>query len=351
MKTGQADRRDAVLRWLRRRGRKILQSLALAVLVLLCAVRRLLPPSARSVDKKWREQERRRIACHSPDPTSSLVLAPPAAPSRDREKTVAPSKLRLLRHMRQVWVLRAILTCMILSALCLGILALCSRVRVTSVQCLGMQRYSAEELIATAGVQSGDEWYGVDTEHAQAALLAAYPYLQSAAVTRTERGTVRIDVTERTPAFVVVTADGAVLLDSSLYVLETFSDGMVPAELCLLENIPVTPDSAVEPGKRFPLPERYAAWLRALASATTDLPCGVVRLDATDPYALTLYLSDGTRIFFGDTKDAERKLSAAVEVLRRAHASASDETENAPWTVNVSDPMRVTVGKTAEFDR
>jgi len=108
--------------------------------------------------------------------------------------------------------------------------------RIEKVQVAGNRTLSSAELLAAAGLRTGESLLGLDLEAARAR-LTAHPRVREASLRRRLPSTVVVDVTERVPC-VIVRADRDYLVDADGAILASADPG-TPTNLPVLTGIEV----------------------------------------------------------------------------------------------------------------
>lgn len=144
--------------------------------------------------------------------------------------------------------------------------------------------------------------------------VEALPLVRSATVRRSDPLSVRIEVDERRPIFVVATAGGAALVDGDGVVVATGAEEGLPVIATTAPN-PPTAGSTVAA-----LPEANNAF--AVASALPGpLRAEVVRYEARGPDDVDLVLASGLRARFGRAERIAEKARALGALLSELGAS------------------------------
>jgi cell division septal protein FtsQ len=166
---------------------------------------------------------------------------------------------------------------------------------VDTVDATGASNQPVAEILAVAGVQSGDALVWIDGGEIAAA-VDALPWVSETAVTRDVRnGRVVIAVTERVPVAAVAAPDGLLLVDADGRVLAWAAGaGNLPV---IQDVVPGPPGTRLEPADRQPLEVAAAlppglasnvAELRTAADGTVEMALrdgGIVRLGLPDDLA------------------------------------------------------------------
>jgi cell division protein FtsQ len=167
----------------------------------------------------------------------------------------------------------------------------------------GASQTTPEQLLHDAGIATGDALFWLDVGDARAK-LEAEPFVARARVTKEWPDTLRVVVTERTPAAWAEGARGKVTVDGSGRVLDHVDEA--PRGLPQLLGLRVVPEPG---GTVAPTgPARMAGILPALVAGGTN------SVNATDG-GMTMQLAAGTEIRLGDAGLLADKLRSMVAVL------------------------------------
>ncbi|GAA0359399.1 hypothetical protein GCM10009530_05890 [Microbispora corallina] len=189
---------------------------------------------------------------------------------------------------------------------------------VREVEVTGNTRIPAEQVRAAAGVRTGTPLATVDLGAVEGR-VSALRAVESARVARGWPGTLRIDVVERVPAAAVPAGALTDVIDRYGVVLE-----QVPVAPPRLPVLRVQRAAADDPATRSAL-----AVLRALPA---DLLDRLREVRAPSPDSITLRLTDGRTVVWGDAGRAAEKARVLVAVLPKPGK-----------TYDVSSPRVVTV--------
>jgi cell division protein FtsQ len=180
---------------------------------------------------------------------------------------------------------------------------------VETIRVAGGEHTSAEEVLAAAGIELGDQLIDVDLA-AAGARVAALPWVEQAHLGRRLDGTISIRLVERVPVATVRAASGPLLVDVSGRVLGPVDELAEPAPaLVRVGGVP----RAVEPGST--VPRRFLPALDLARRLATVVPGEVAVVRPGDD--LTAVLAAGGRVRFGDRSRFEAKLVALTTVLDR----------------------------------
>ena len=167
----------------------------------------------------------------------------------------------------------------------------------------GASRTTPARLLRDAGIAKGDPLFWLDAGEARTK-LEAEPFVARARVTKEWPDTLRVVVTERTPAAWAQGARGIVVVDGTGRVLEHVD--AAPAGLPQLLGLRVVPEpgGTVAPSG----PARMAGILPPIAAG------GTTSVSASAG-GMTMLLKAGTEIRLGDAGHLADKLRAMVAVL------------------------------------
>jgi cell division protein FtsQ len=170
-----------------------------------------------------------------------------------------------------------------------------------SVQVVGIRELPAEEVRAVAAVPLGTSMLRLDT-HAIETRVATVPRVATVQVRCDLDGTVRIEVTERTPVVVVRRGTGAHLVDA------TGTDyAAVPA------GPPGLPELRVD--RLGPRDAATVAALTVLTALPEWLRVQVRSVAATSPADVVLRLDDKREVHWGGVEEGDRKAAVLGPLL------------------------------------
>jgi len=188
-----------------------------------------------------------------------------------------------------------------------------------SVEVVGTKQLSAAQVRAAANVTEGTPLARINTGEIGARVRSIASVAQ-ASVVRAWPATIRIKVKERRPAVAMQRGSEYVVIDALGVPYSTSKSR--PADLPLIKV--ADPDAIVVPDfTKNPLPKKNKTLLAAARTALTltpELRAKLVRLDAPDPYRISVELAGGRSFFWGAADDlAEnlRKATVATILLNR----------------------------------
>lgn len=235
-----------------------------------------------------------------------MVTVPGA---RQRPAQVLPAEPRLAeraraqRSTRRRWFLRrfaeALVVLLPLVALA-WVLLVSTWVTVDRVEVMGTSRLTVEEVITAAGVPLATPLARVDLDGVEAA-VSRLPAVADVQAHRSWPGTLRLNVTERSPVAGVASAGGVTLVDGEGVPFAVAPE--LPAGALRLEVAQVGPQD----------PATLAA-LQVSRELPAALRSQVQALRAASPSSVVLLLAGGRQVVWGPPGDAVNK-AAAVEAL------------------------------------
>ena len=280
------------------------------------------------------------------DPITRLTALSSPTGERPEGEIPMPSGEGFARQFFRAWTRRLMLLCAIVAIGLSVSVPLLSQLRVSSIEIDGQSYYSAETLTEALHITVGEELLAIPLEDTEQALLTAHPYLKTARLERTLSGRIRLEVTERTPAWALyLSEDRVALVDDSMWVLEITTPDRA-TDLCLVKwqlfTASDTQAGSLEVGRAYAGNPAAITKLNALAEAVDGLRLseGPTLVDMTDPYAIRLQLSDGSTIALHEANKPHEQLRAALGALQAYRAQHQNQT---PMLVDVDDFSRVTL--------
>ena len=170
---------------------------------------------------------------------------------------------------------------------------------VDAVQVSGTEAARAADVVTAAQVPLGQPLIRLDSA-AVTDRVAALPWVATSHVVRHLSGTVEIVVTERTPVFALVQADGYGLVDATGRAFDRVTE--LPAGLVPVTLATATPRLLAD----------AATVVAALPQAVRDQVTG---LSVTSADHFEFSLASGASLFWGSAEDSSLKAEAAAALL------------------------------------
>jgi cell division septal protein FtsQ len=246
-------------------------------------------------------------------PPADTPPRPPAASERRRRREHSARYRRIRRLL--VLPLLATVAWVVWASPLLG---------VRSVQVDGVVSLHADEVRTAAGIADGTPLLRVDLAAARAR-VARLPQVAAVEVTRGWPDRIVVTVTERVPLAVIDSGGQRMLADAHGVLFDTITGdpqaGVVPLDV-------------PSPGPRDPA---TAAGLSALAALPQAVRTRIALVSATTGTDVTLTLTDGTTVLWGDGEDSAAKGRVLKALLDQLAAGTLDHA----GTIDVSAPDAV----------
>jgi len=215
--------------------------------------------------------------------------------------------------------------------------------RVDMITVSGNIRYSAEQIIAASGIETGDFLPFLRSERIYRNIVSVYTHISKIELSKNYPSSVEIIVLETGAVYAVQVRDRWLTLDGDLRVIEYTEDisGLIvltlPAVQQAVEGMPLVFADA-----------------EAAAFVNASLPTVIEgteafrfnRIDLSDKYNVRIWVNGDAEILLGDAGDIAIKLQLAGKVYKDAVAAGSSYT-----VIDVSDPARISAAYDAEVER
>lgn len=237
-----------------------------------------------------------------------------ARPAREREPTRERERVRRPRGRprehprsptrRRVLVRRAVAASVFAAVVVIVIAVLWSPILgVRSVAVTGTRNLTRDQVVSAAAVQPGTPMLRLDAGAIEAR-VRRLPRVFEVQVFRDWPSTVRIDVTERDPVGYLAKSDGVHLVD------------ITGADYAVVATPPAGLPKVLLPSVS-PADQRTQAVVGVLAALPAQLKSLVLTVDAPTPGSVTLGLSGGRTVRWGDAADSTRKAEVLAALMTR----------------------------------
>lgn len=233
---------------------------------------------------------------HRERPATRSTLRP-APRDRARRDEQPPSHRRVLVRRSVAITVPLVVAALVAVVLWTPVLG------VHGVDVIGARTLTAAEVVAAARVPHGTPMARLDTA-AVAARVHELPKVATVDVSREWPSTVRIAITEREPIGYLAESDGTHLVDGTGLDYSTVSKP--PAGLPRLELTSVAPTD-----------QRTSAVVAVLAALPAPLRTLVRTAGAKTPGSVTLGLTGGRTVHWGDAADSVRKAEVLAALMTR----------------------------------
>ena len=187
---------------------------------------------------------------------------------------------------------------------------------IDTIDVTGVQRYSAEDILAATGVEEGANLYSFSSRLAENAVTLRYPYVQSLDVERQAPSLIRMTVTEDTAVFYAEIYGEIRALSATLRVLDRVGEEEID-ELGLIHLRMPAVESAMAGRVITFQEEKHMRQIReSLAQLLSSPLCErITSVDLRNPYNLSMVADKRFLLEFGDTADMGVKMKVANAVL------------------------------------
>ncbi len=215
--------------------------------------------------------------------------------------------------------------------------------RVDMITVSGNIRYSAEQIIAASGIETGDFLPFLRSERIYRNIVSVYTHISKIELSKNYPSSVEIIVLETGAVYAVQVRDRWLTLDGDLRVIEYTED--------ISDLIVLTLPAVQQAVEGMPL---VFADAEAAAFVNASLPAVIEgteafrfnRIDLSDKYNVRIWVNGDAEILLGDAGDIAIKLQLAGKVYKDAVAAGSFYT-----VIDVSDPARISAAYDAEVER
>ena len=200
--------------------------------------------------------------------------------------------------------------------------------KVADVQVSGSTRYSAEDIVKTSGIETGDNMFMINKFEVANAILEEYPYIEQIKIRRKLPDTFTFEITERIAVAYVEVSRTRWLIDSNGYILEMVAKGeetKVPkVSGCEVVTPRAGSELVLKQEEQLPVLKEVLATLRY-----TGMYRDINRIEIGKLYDINLVYGNRFLVALGDTSSLSKK----IEMLRAVIAELTDFDKG---TINVS---------------
>ncbi len=175
---------------------------------------------------------------------------------------------------------------------------------ITEIRVTGTNLIPVAEIIKASGVDGSRNIFMLREKRAVEQILSRYPQLEAVEVSRSLPGSVEINVTERVPVAVVMTADGYWMIDKYLICFNFSAEQQDP----VYPLITGLDGSIGVPGLPLGCSDR-AELLQKFFAVWEKMEFVVIRkIDLSSNYNLVVHTDNQVEIWLGDSSSMEQKL-------------------------------------------
>lgn len=222
---------------------------------------------------------------------------------------------RRRKKRRGLRVFLTLLTfCIVIGAI---IASLTVFLKVSKIEVNGATKYKKEDIIATSGIQKGDNLFGINKFNVSSVILKKYPYIETIKITRRLPDTFVFDVTERVICGYIDVSDQRWIVDKFGYLLER-----VPQKTQVKGAKILAGEPALAPNVGSKINWTENEKLNALITIFKELDTykmtpKVGQVDVSMLYQLSFSYDNRLRVVLGTTEDLPKKLKMFHAVLEK----------------------------------
>ena len=267
------------------------------------------PSSTREYERGRPSFDRKRDRGQSSDNSEKVARRGKAKVGEARRE--AEQRKRFIERRRGL-VLAVI--CILLFAAVVGIIYRLVFV-VKSINIIGSEHYTKEEIISSAGIAEGINLYSFRASSVVSSITLRCPYISDVTLERRIPSTVNITAEEDTPAYYATIYGEYKLLSAGLRVLETVDAEEIPEGLLKLK-LPTV--SYAVAGRRLEFDsEKRDGDINELLKAVreSELADRITVIDLRDRYYVSMICDSKYKLIIGENTDVDSKLRVAAKVL------------------------------------
>ena len=191
--------------------------------------------------------------------------------------------------------------------------------KIKKIDIVGTERYGVSDIEQYGGIRFGAPLYGFDSLGAETALTEALPYIKEVEVTRSIPSTVRITVTEETPAFALRVENDDYILSDDFKVLERVPAGESPDELVFLSAGTVA-DCMVGSELSFAEKKLLDSFKTLWQTLQTYSLCvDIDYIEAAERFDIYFGYKGRIRVYLGDVKDCDAKIRFFIKIMEHIY--------------------------------
>lgn len=193
--------------------------------------------------------------------------------------------------------------------------------RVTGIEVTGSSRYTADEIIAASGVETGDNLFLIDSDAAARKIKSAMPYISTVRVDRRIPGTAVLEITEGVALGAIQSGSDYWKVDSEGRILER-TDYSGSAGLIRISGVTLLSPKEGQKAAVDPAFETQLAYMIDVLTAihTSGIGPDVSALDMTNISLITMTYKTTVTIRMGGGDNAEFKIERMLDVYEKQDA-------------------------------
>lgn len=185
---------------------------------------------------------------------------------------------------------------------------------INNIEVLGNSKLTENEIISVSGVVKDVNIFSLNKLNAKRSLLEN-SYIEDVTITRVLPNTIRIEVEEKVPRYMIQFANSYIYINNQGYMLEISTE---PLELPILLGI-TTDLNNVKPGDRLNIEDlnKFNKMIQIMdISRSFEMVELITKIDITDANNYTLHLEkEGKIVYLGDATDLNTKMLPLKGIL------------------------------------
>lgn len=190
------------------------------------------------------------------------------------------------------------------------------------IEVTGVERYTAEEILAACGVEKRDNLIFLSEKAVEDRLKAKFPYIKAVNLKKDYPSDLTIAITEEYTTFYYEAAGEYFLFNHSMRLMEKFDseEGLTAVRKAVFVKMPLPKSSIVPQYIQMQSEDSYVLTFLEQLSSSEALLERLVSLDLSDKFCLKMVCSGDVEVSLGDYTRMEEKLSALLSLMEGALA-------------------------------
>lgn len=213
---------------------------------------------------------------------------------------------KIVRHIN--YILLSFLMCVIFTIICMALF-----LKIETIQVIGNERYSAEDIKNISGIAVGQNMYSINKKDAISLITEKYPYINGVVIRRTLPSTLTFRITEDAPKYYTELCGEYFVLAENLRVLErtaqdphVINDSLIKLHLSGISKAVVGESLEFKKTLTF---DYISDFIEVLEK--NEIISKVSEIDVSNKYNIYVHYQGRFKIYLGDTTDADMKLTFA----------------------------------------
>jgi cell division protein FtsQ len=245
------------------------------------------------------------------------------------ERLMAKKKFKkIVRRIN--YTLLTVLLCLIFIVICMAVF-----LKIETIEIKGNERYDSADILASSGIEVGQNLYAINKKTAEAFIIRDHPYVNDVVIRRTLPSTLTFKLTEDEPVFYTEICDEFYILSQDLrvlervYVLPEMTDKrLIPIVMSEIGSAIVGEYMTFEKSLAF---DYISGFVKAVSEH--DIADRITEIDVTKRYNIYVNYEDRFRIYLGDNTETNMKLTFAKLMIDTFSEGQSGEIDAHDITV------------------